>query len=116
VERPQPGGAGCGYTSLFERLVSSTHQSSGQCSRNIGKKHTAVIPSRGTSHKVIDHTNYLRVTLVRCVRSFAALRMTRVIIRSSSHHFLTSFHRTDSFISERRLSLKAEVSVEYCVV
>jgi hypothetical protein len=29
---------------------------------------------------------------------------------------LTSFRRTDSFISERRLWVKTEVSIEYCVV
>ncbi len=71
---------------------------------------------RGTSHKLIDQTNYLRVTVAPHLRSFAALRMTGFVIRSSSHHFLTSFHRTDSFISERRLSVKTEVSIEYCVV
>jgi len=36
--------------------------------------------------------------------------------RCNDYHFLTSFHRTDSFISERRLSVKTEVSIEYCVV
>ncbi len=91
VERPQPGGAGCGYTSLSERLVSSLHQRSGRCSRNVDKQSTGVIPSctdkcqsrsdRGTSHKLIDHTNNLRVTLARCVRPFSrdcGIRMTRV--------------------------------------
>ena len=71
MEKPQPGGAGCGYTSLLELLVSS-----------------ALLFGFGVCHKR----------------------------RYNDYHFLTSFHRTDSFISERRLSVKTEVSIEYCVV
>jgi hypothetical protein len=71
VEKPQSGGAGCGYTSVIEGLVSS------------------------------------------------ASALLRAFSKKRSYfwgHFLTSFQRADSFISERRLPVKTEVSIEYCVV
>jgi hypothetical protein len=87
VERPQPGGAGCGYTSSFEAIVSRTSMRRLML-RNIDNQGAAANQSRtdrcqsgsdrGTSHKLIDHTHFLHLTLARCMRSFAALRMTRV--------------------------------------
>ena len=67
MERPQSGGAGCGYTSLFEAIVSSPSVQWSML-RNVDNRAGRAHPSRtdkcqsgsdqGTSHKLIDHRNY----------------------------------------------------------